>query len=197
MDITALKAIPLLATLSEEELIRLLFSTKHALHRYAKGTFIRLRGDEVDSLIILAEGTIKGIMDNESGREVTVESHEAPAVLASAFVFATSHELPVNLEAERDCEMFFVPRDVLLETMLSNRRFLEEYLRTISDRGVFLSGRLREFAVTDLKNRILEYYREHGEIGNQTELAQRLGVARPSLTRALTELAKEGKVKKE
>ena len=68
------------------------------------------------------------------------------------------------------------------------------FLTDISDRSAFLGRKLNEFALLDLKKRILEYLKTNPVIRNQREVAQRLGVTRPSLARALSELAKEGRL---
>ena len=68
------------------------------------------------------------------------------------------------------------------------------FLRLISDRSIFLSRKVNAFALQDLKGRLSVWLYENGEIRNQQQLADRLGVARPSLVRVLTELAKDGAV---
>ena len=69
-------------------------------------------------------------------------------------------------------------------------------VKDISDRSVFLSRKLNEFALLNLKTRLLKYLETHSVIHNQQEVAQKLGVTRPSLARALSELVNEGKIKK-
>ena len=69
---------------------------------------------------------------------------------------------------------------------------MRNFLQLVSDRTLFLSKKLNAFALQSLKSRILNYLRMHGTILNQQEVAQILGVARPSLERALSELASEG-----
>ena len=81
-----------------------------------------------------------------------------------------------------------------MQAMLSSPVMLGNFLTDISDRSVFLSRKVSEFALLDLKKRIMKYLDTHGAIHNQREVAQRLGVTRPSLARALAELAKEGKL---
>ena len=71
---------------------------------------------------------------------------------------------------------------------------MRNFIATISDRSLFLSRKLNEFALQSLKSRLLNYLKMHGGIHNQQEVAFILGVARPSLARALSELIAEGKV---
>ena len=74
---------------------------------------------------------------------------------------------------------------------------MRNFLQLVSDRTLFLSKKLNAFALQSLKSRILNYLRMHGTILNQQEVAQILGVARPSLARALSELASEGCIRME
>ena len=74
---------------------------------------------------------------------------------------------------------------------------MHNFLRLVSDRTLFLSKKLNAFALQSLKSRLLNYLRMHGSILNQQEVAQILGVARPSLARALSELAGEGCIRME
>ena len=68
---------------------------------------------------------------------------------------------------------------------------MQNFLRIISDRSIFLSKKVNSFALQNLKERLLNYLHIHGDIKNQQEVANILGVARPSLARALSELANE------
>jgi DNA-binding IclR family transcriptional regulator len=69
-------------------------------------------------------------------------------------------------------------------------------LGILSDRSHFLSGKVRSFAVKGLRNRVLDYIRQHGAIINVAEAAEMLGVARPSLSRLLADLQAEGLVER-
>ena len=124
-------------------------------------------------------------------------SRYAPCILASAFIFATENRFPVNVEALVPCELYVIDKARFLEFMHKHPVMLENFLRDISDRGVFLSKKVNEFALQNLKTRILAYLEKNQDIHNQRELAQRLGVTRPSLARALSELIAESKIKKE
>ncbi|MDY5533951.1 MAG: helix-turn-helix domain-containing protein, partial [Butyricimonas virosa] len=71
-----------------------------------------------------------------------------------------------------------------------------EFLRNISDRGVFLSRKLNEFALQSLSNRIVSYLKYNGKISNIQELAFIMGVARPSVSRTLSSMVEQGILKK-
>lgn len=81
-----------------------------------------------------------------------------------------------------------------LETTAPEPVVLENFLRILSDRSHILSRKPGSLVLLKLKNRIAAYLLEHQEIRNQQEVADYLGVARPSLARVLAELAQEGSV---
>lgn len=57
---------------------------------------------------------------------------------------------------------------------------------------MFLSRRLNEFALQSLSSRIVSYIERYGAIENLQETAFILGVARPSLSRAIAQLVAQG-----
>ena len=74
---------------------------------------------------------------------------------------------------------------------------LKEFLEVLSNKGRFLSGKMRSFAVKGLRNRVVEYLEAHGAITTVAAAAQELGVTRPSLSRVLSEMLDEGLVVKD
>lgn len=133
-------------------------------------------------------------MVSPEGKQLTIDHLKAVELLAPAFLFASENRFPVNLEAQEACEVIAVGRDNFLEAMHGNPRLMQNFLQVISERSLFLSRKLNEFALQGLKERLLNYLKLNGTIRNQKEVAYILGVARPSLARALSELVAEGRV---
>jgi CRP-like cAMP-binding protein len=100
----------------------------------------------------------------------------------------------MNVEATELCEVLVMDRKRFENFMHAQPAVMRNFIAIISDRSLFLSRKLNEFALQSLKSRLLNYLKMHGGIHNQQEVAFILGVARPSLARALAELIAEGKV---
>ena len=199
MELTPLLKIMPFRGMSETELASLLFGGHGSVRRFASGDFIAFQGSLCRGLYVLVSGRVTGPVYIEGAMpgdvlEVTIEEIEAPALLASAFVFATENRFPVQISAIKPCEVCVVGKDRLTEAMSRVPSLMSGFLTDISDRSAFLGRKLNEFALLDLKKRILEYLKTNPVIRNQREVAQRLGVTRPSLARALSELAKEGRL---
>lgn len=197
MLLTELLKISLFKGMNEIDVVEFLYGASNNLKRYNVGDSVVRQGDLCRGVYILVSGRVKCSMSGDNGKEITVDEMTAPCILASAFIFATENRFPVNVEALVPCELYVIDKARFLEFMHKHPIMLENFLRDISDRGVFLSKKVNEFALQNLKTRILAYLEKNQDIHNQRELAQRLGVTRPSLARALSELIAESKIKKE
>ena len=168
MDYKKLAEAPVFRGLSERFLENFIGRTPNALREFGIGDFIALQGTVCQSLYLLYSGRVRTNMVNEEGKQVTIEEIEAPRLLAPAFIFATDNRFPVNITTLTNCEVL------------------------VLNRSIFLSRKLNAFALQDLKTRLLAYLREHENPRSRQEIADILGVARPSLARVLSELADEG-----
>ena len=197
MEIHTLLEMPPFQDITEEELLSLILAPEHAHRQYKPADFIAMQGEAYRSLFILCNGSVRTQMVSAEGKQLTIETLKAPQLLAPAFVFASENRFPVNIEAKEKCEILVINKNIFLEFLHQHPAVMRNFLQLVSDRTLFLSKKLNAFALQSLKSRILNYLRMHGTILNQQEVAQILGVARPSLARALSELASEGCIRRE
>ena len=134
-------------------------------------------------------------MVNGEGKQVTIEDIEAPRLLAPAFIFATDNRFPVNILTVTPCEVLIINKEEFVGLMQKEPVVMQNFLRIISDRSIFLSRKLNSFALRNLKGRLAAYLLEREGQHSQQEIADVLGVARPSLARVLAELIEEGGIK--
>lgn len=178
----------------KEALHQLLREAPNSLRIYKEGEYIARQGDACRSLFILMKGNVKTQMENAEGKQLTIDWIKAPDILAPAFIYASENRFPVNVEATELCEVLVMDRARFEAFMHAQPAVMRNFIAIISDRSLFLSRKLNEFALQSLKSRLLNYLQMHGGIHNQQEVAFILGVARPSLARALSELITEGKI---
>ncbi|WP_300704329.1 Crp/Fnr family transcriptional regulator [Bacteroides sp.] len=183
--------------ITEEQLLPLILAPEHTCRVYKPSDFIAMQGEIYRSLFILCSGSVRTQMVNAEGKQLTIETLKAPQLLAPAFIFSSENRFPVNIEAKESCEILVVNKTVFLDFMHQHPIVMHNFLQLVSNRTLFLSKKLNAFALQSLKSRILNYLRMHGSILNQQEVAQILGVARPSLARALSELANENCIRME
>ena len=191
-----LKKLKLFAHCSDEALERLL-SQPCRRQQYAAGKLILRAGDPCRSLMILVEGRADARMMGEEGREVLVDHLKAPMLLAPAFLFADNNVVPVEVTALTDCVVWHINREAFFEFMQQEPTVLRAFLEILSERGRFLSRKMRTFAVNSLRNRVIEYLEANGSITSVAAAAEQLGATRPSLSRVLSEMVSEGVIVKD
>lgn len=191
-----LKRIKLFAGCSDEALERLLAQPCRR-HEYPAGRRMLNIGDPCRSLMILIEGQAEARMMSEEGREVLVDLLKAPMLMAPAFLFSSQNTVPVEVTALTNCAVWFIDKEAFFDFMRAEPTVLRAFLEVLSQRGHFLSSKMRSFAVKGLRNRVLEYLENNGNITSVAATAQQLGVTRPSLSRVLSEMVGEGLVTKE
>lgn len=194
MDISVIKNTPLFKGVSEDVILPFVLSKSHSQRRYKHGDFIAMQGDVCRSLLLLCEGNARSQMVNSEGKQLTVGNLSAPLLLAPAFVFCSENRFPANIEAMNNCEILAMDKDAFIHFLGEQPKVMTNFLALVSDRVLMLSKKLKEFALQSLRSRLLDYLRLHHTMPSQTEMANILGVARPSLARVLSELTAEGRI---
>jgi CRP-like cAMP-binding protein len=193
---------PLFKGISPADIDKTLQSAPNQTLSFNDKELIQLRGDSVNELWILLEGSVKGEMIDESGKLVKIEDIEAGMPLAIAFIFCNKNYYPVNISAVGKIKMLKIPKPSILVMMQSNPIFLKNFLTLISNKAKFLSDRIYFLSFKTIRQKIAHYILD--ECGTnismpmkstQQELADFFGIARPSLGRIFNELESEGIVK--
>ena len=174
----------------------MLASSGHRLRHKDEGSRIAYMGDELTDAVILVEGTVYSSMTNQEGKEIVVETLTGPIMLAPAFLFAKYSRFPVNVIAKTACTVLYIPKSAFRDWLHRDPQLMMNFIGIVSNRCQRLSQRLNDFALQSLKERVVEYLRLHQRIDSVEWLAKVLGVARPSLSRVLSELKAEGAIER-
>lgn len=186
---------PLFQRCDERVLAGFLDTVRSRVRLMESGEMIARMGDGCDEVMLLVEGEAYSTMSSDD-KEVVVEQFAGPMVLAPAFVFATKNVMPVNVVAKTPCTMLYIARRDFLELLHRDSCLMMNFIQIVSNRCQRLSQRLNDFAVQSLRERVADYLHQHRRIDNVGWLARVLGVARPSLSRVLSELKAEGVIER-
>lgn len=169
-------------------------TTATLITHYKSGDFIAFRGDECRALHVLCKGIVRAVMVNSDGKEVVIEKIEAPAILAPAFLYASQNQFPVDVQVVKPSELLKINKEAFEEWMQHDRHLLDNFLRLISNKAIFLSEKVNNFALNDLRSRLINYLLNEYKGESQQQIADKIGVARPSLSRVLRKLVKTGMI---
>ncbi|OAA29155.1 hypothetical protein AT15_03965 [Kosmotoga arenicorallina S304] len=171
------------------------------LEHYSMGEIIKHRGDKCNALLLLLKGKVSTEMQDTEGKRVVLEKIEAPSILASAILFSSEPTMPVDIVASDKTVMLSMKKELILELCMTKEKFLRGLLKDMGDRVTLLAKKVYFFSLNSLKEKLSQYLLEKAagkseltlEI-TKDELASFFGVTRPSLSRAFSELAKEGMI---
>jgi Cyclic nucleotide-binding domain. len=197
MDAKVLLKFSLFQGLTEDRINSFLSEAVVTSKRYQAGNLIFLQGGPCVSLFLLNEGALRAMMNNNEGKQVIIETMQAPRVIAPAALFATENYFPINIIAYTDCTIIAINKNSFYDLMHREPWVMENYVKILSDKSIFLTHKINGFALQNLKGRLASYLLMQKTVETQQDVADFLGVARPSLSRVLSEFVVEGAVKME
>lgn len=184
--------------LSHDEIQSLFSSVKYHIKSYKKDEIIAFRGSECSQLLILLEGEVKAEMQDFSGKVVKIEEFNTVVALASGFLFSAKNQFPVDIVALNDTKILFLPKASVMELCQKSPIVLSSFLGDISNKVSFLSRRIWFISFKTIKQKLAHFILEQKDNSKTVilpmsikELADFFGVARPSLSRVLIELAED------
>jgi CRP-like cAMP-binding protein len=186
--------------MSEAEIRDSLEKTHHFTKAFEVGDIAAFSGEPVNFLMIVLEGSVKGEMQDFSGKVIKIDDIAAPRVLASAFIFGKQNKFPVNVMANEKTRLLYIPKYDFMKMLQGDIRILQNFLNVVSTQSQMLANKLKFLSFKTIKGKIAQYIlslagpdRTMVELPmTQNELAEQFGVARPSLARAMGEMADEG-----
>lgn len=171
------------------------------LEHYNKGEMIRHRMDNCNALLLLLKGKVSTEMQDTEGKRLVLEKIEAPGILASGILFSSEPILPVDIVAYDKTVILSMKKELIVDLCRTNEKFLRGLLKDMGDRVTLLAKKVYFFSLNTLKEKLAQYLLEKAAGKNyltlditKDELASFFGVTRPSLSRAFSELTKEGMI---
>lgn len=200
MKYPVLSRSPLFRGLDESEIEAHLGNVNYHIRSFPAGAVAALAGEEILSIMIVLSGSMKGEMTDLAGRTIKIEDVNPPQALASAFIYGTGAQYPVNVIANIDSELLIIGKADYMSLMRKDSRILSNYLTVVCTKALFLSARLRFLSFHTIKGKLAHYLSSlpgsaTGRVRidrTQQELSEFFGVTRPSLARALGEMEREG-----
>jgi len=184
-----------------QELEQISKKTNISITRYKCDEIIRSADEKANSMFVILEGSVKGVMEDIEGHVYQVEEFGETELTAPANLFSEQEYFPVMLIAKTNCKLLEIDKPTILIMFQISRRMEENFLRILSNKVLFLANRLWEnqfYSIGQkIYNMVFKAFTEHSQSvfdidATHEELAQRFGVSRPSLSRALIKINKEG-----
>ncbi|MGL5000205.1 MAG: Crp/Fnr family transcriptional regulator [Cetobacterium sp.] len=199
LDLKIVEKVKIFEGLKLEELSLLFQSIDYKIEKFKRNDTVLFRGDKLDGIFIVLEGTLSAEMLKNNGDVQKIENLSEGDIVASAFIFGKKNNMPVDLiTLEKSC-LLHIDRKNLLQLFKKQEKILINFLDEISDKTQFLSNKVwKSFNTKTIKEKFLDYISEN-TVGDKVifkhsikELSELFGVTRPSLSRVISEFVDEG-----
>lgn len=187
------------------EEIRLLLSCSDAIYKaFKKGEMIFREEDEPQKLHILLEGSVRIGYDSIDGNRRILGSFSEPGdIFGDILLFLGKEKYGVFAQATSETEVVLLPRDFMTGTCSNDcgyhRQMTNNLLMIFAKNAYALNMRMRVLSCPTLRQKIAKIFsiyndREMSKPINMTreELAEFLGVTRPSVSRELMKMQDDG-----
>lgn len=195
--------VPIFSSLNKEDLLKIMKLINH--HEYNKGETLVFDGDDVDSVVIINEGSAKAYKNTADGREQILYVFSEGDFFGEQNLFA-GQTATYSVEALQKVKTCNLSRKQFQELLYSFPEIAVKIIVELGGRMSRLENALQSIGVRNVDNRIasilLEFADKYGsknEAGTVIHLpfsregfANYLGVARETLSRKLSQMESDG-----
>ncbi len=201
----ALRSCALFAGMQDDEITGLLGCFSPRVSRHRRGEILFLSGDSYKGVGVVLRGKVQVVKESAAGARTLLLQKGEGSVFGEMAAFSSSKSWPSTVIAQTDCAVMLIDRCKITGRCSNNcvfhRRFLENFICIISERGLHLNKKLEYMSVKSVEGKIGAFLLDacsrnrsnNFDIGmNRNELADFLCVSRPTLSRELARLKKNG-----
>ena len=200
MEIIA--TIPLFSQLPPHELKALIFNNQLYLKSYPRGTTVYNQKDRCKTLDIVLSGSLVAYSLLENGSAMTMFEFYKGQILGANLLFGEAAAFPFTIYCMADAQILHVTKKAVSD-FLHDYHFTMQFIKMLSHNSQKLNRRITMATQKTLRENLLEYLRQQSVLQrsnsivlpiSKKQLADHLGVQRPSLFRALKILKDESMI---
>jgi CRP-like cAMP-binding protein len=191
--------------ISPESLNIMLECLKPRIQRCKQREIVALYGTPFQGIGIVASGSVALTKETYSGNRIILDILNAGAIFGEMVAFSDNKVWPVTVIAQDDSSLLFLPPDKILETCsnvcTSHSTLIMNMLKILSNRALMLNKKIEYLSAKSIRSRVTNYLLDIYRISGDTtftipmkrhELADYLNMPRPSLSREMGLMRKEG-----
>jgi len=191
---------PLFKNIPESALSELLHLDHCIIGSYKKGTVIIQEGDACSNLGFILSGSLAAQQISTDGEILTMNMYESTDTFGAALLGTEQPQFPFTLVTTSNCKVLYIPFYEIRQLLKCSPEFNENYIAFLSSRVLNFKEKLKMLQYKDVRSRIIYYLSKEFKKKNSTdiilqhskvEIANILGIARPSLSRELKHMSDE------
>lgn len=168
---------------------------------YAQGQMVAFEGDQCTSIGIVLDGSITLQQLLPSGKRLVIENLITGDIFGEVIVFSDLETYPVSVEAAEDVLITYIPKEGVLTLCGLSTAFLNNFIGSLSNKILLLNQKVTNLSLQSPRQKtihfILESYRKQSSLElkftiSRLEMAEKINLPRPSLSRELMKLKSAG-----
>jgi CRP-like cAMP-binding protein len=162
---------------------------------------IHLKNEKCHTMDIVLEGKVAVQKIEEDGNILTIHVFSGGEIIGANLLFSSRNYYPMTVTSESRTVLMRLSKELVLEFMQADVNFLMGLMREISDKALLLTDRIDAISLKTIRKKITDYLKYEYSIQknpilkmsiSKTDLAERFGIQRTSLSRELNKMRKEG-----
>jgi len=200
MTIEELQKIPLLSKMDTAILDRCLAENQVLVRHYSKGVTVHHQHDACTALDVVLSGNLVAYSLSENGSANLMFEFRKTSIIGANLLFGDNDIYPLNIYSVTACDLLYISRNAVME-FLHNYHFVMQYIKSLSLNSQGMNRKITMLTQKTLRENIMDYLKQQSIFQGSSkivlpfskkELADYLGVQRPSLFRELKKLKDEG-----
>ena len=196
-----LKRCILFKDMEYEDLSNFLNISNYTIKKYSKGNVVVIEGSKCEELGILLEGLLEAQALYPSGKLLTLTRLKPVEIFGEAVLFSKMNEFPATIGAIKDSKIMFIKKGKLINCLTNCHKFMENFLELLSNKLLILNKKVKMLSLGSIRQKIgnflMEEYKKKGSNVikvslSRKEMAEHMGIQRPSLSRELIKMREEG-----
>lgn len=200
MEMEKLRRAPLLANADISLLARCVSENRIFVKKYTKGATVHRQHDHCATLDVVLSGNLVAYSLSENGSAVTLFEFRENGIVGANLLLGDDSRYPLNIYSVTTCELLHMTKDAVLE-LLHGYDFVMQYIKSLSLNSQSMNRKIMILTQKTLRDNLLDYFRHQALVQDSSdirlpvskkELADYMGVQRPSLFRELKRMKSDG-----
>lgn len=200
MLLEEIRRIPLLLEMDTAVLDRCIAQNQLFVKHYAKGATVHHQHEACSVLDVVLSGKLVAYSLSENGSAITMFEFQKNSIIGANLLFGENANYPLNIYGVTSCDVLHISRDAVME-FLHDDHFVMRYIKSLSLNSQGMNRKITMLTQKTLRENLMDYFKQQSMIQGSSkvvlpfskkELADYMGVQRPSLFRELKKMKDEG-----
>jgi len=186
---------------NDKEITDFIISSHYKIHDYQSGQVIAIKGELLTQIGLILSGEVEIQKTYPAGKMIVINQISVGGVFGEVAIFSSKKTFPSTVVASLDSKVMFLNKINILQICFQNKKFLTNLLHLLSEKILILDHKLHFLSGETIRQKLclylIECYQTQNKLTIQLDISKRkmaeqFGVTRPSLSRELIQMKKEG-----